>query len=115
MATEPTNVTTDSTKTANAQAERSNTKGGGKAAKSKGKGRKPTRAARTRQHRPERDRTASGGAKTMPYRPGSCYQAIIDALRKLGIGKFHDWEKIVSAVELPKGFKTKEKRTDEGL
>jgi len=51
--------------------------------------------------------------KETPYREGSCYQNIIEALTKLGLGRIHGWDKIVSAVELPRGFKSKEKRNDE--
>ncbi len=52
---------------------------------------------------------------TTPYREGSSYQTIIVALKGLGVGKFHAWDKIIGAVELPSGFKSKEKRNDNGL
>src|SRR5690349_6542009 len=33
-----------------------------------------------------------------PYRVGSCYQAVVDGLTSLGLGKIHSWDVIVPAV-----------------
>lgn len=107
MATEATNATTDSTSTATKPGE-TTAKRGPKAARPKAKMRKPSQSAKARQKLPERNLKGSGDAKQSPYRVGSCYMAIIDALRRLGIGRVHSWDKIVSTVELPKGFKSKD-------
>jgi hypothetical protein len=50
-----------------------------------------------------------------PYRLGSVYQAIIEALRRLGTNQWHSFDKIIPAIaekmgSRAKSFKAKEKR-----
>jgi len=63
-------------------------------------------------------RAENGKGFVNPYREGSSYHACVTALKKLGVGSFHAFDKIVPAVisemgDAAKNFKAKEKRSDE--
>lgn len=74
------------------------TKGNGaknaaKTAKTAPKSAKPTKTPQNANQTPQ---TAS---KTNPYRAGGGYWATVEALRLLGVGKLHAFEKVVPAVK----------------
>lgn len=102
-----------------------------------GKARKAAKAKSARQKANQTNRKASGAARGFkltpealkelraeggkgfinPYRDGSTYAACTAAIRKLGPGRFHPFDKIVAAVvaemgDAAKEFKAKKKRSD---
>jgi hypothetical protein len=64
----------------------------------------------------------ANAATANPYRVGSCYHAVVEALRNLGMNKMHSFEKIVpevkdemNAAKTFGSFKNKKKRNENGL
>lgn len=62
----------------------------------------------------------AGKSFANPYRVGSSYAAVVDALNGLGRQKFHNWDTIISAFfkalgDNAKTFKAKKPRNENGL